>query len=120
LQKFLCVGRGGFGVFEPGEHPGDLAAALVTFDNPNRRRGDLSGRRLFYDKVPISKRSNLWKVRDNEHLRGPCQPCETAPYFDRGASTDSGIHFVEDQRACGLRSSDRNLEGEHDARKFAT
>jgi hypothetical protein len=37
LQKFLCVGRGGFGVFEPGEHPGDLAATLVTFDNPNRR-----------------------------------------------------------------------------------
>jgi hypothetical protein len=70
--------------------------------------------------VPISKRSDLWKVRDNEDLRGACQPRETAPYFDCGASTYSGIHFIEDQRACRLRSSDRNLQGEHDARQFAT
>jgi hypothetical protein len=120
LQKFLSVGRGGFGVFESGEHPGDLAATLVTFDYPHSGRRHLSRRGLLHNHVPISKRGDLWKVRNDKNLGGACQSRQTTPHFNSGPATDTGIDFVKHQRACRLRTGDGNLQGKHDAREFTT
>jgi hypothetical protein len=59
-------------------------------------------------------------MSNNKDLCCSRQPSETAPYLNGGAPTDSGIHFVEHQRASRFRPGNGNFEGKHDARKFAT
>ena len=72
------------------------------------------GRGFNHADVVACEGRHLRKMRDHNHLHVACQHGEPASNLDRSLASNSGVHFIKDERRDRVDLSEHNFNGQHD------
>src|SRR4051812_29277121 len=97
-QEFAGVGLSTAGVLHPPEHPGELADPPLVVQCRHTADGHLAVTGLDHREVTVRIRSDLGEVGDDEHLRAPGEPGQSAADAECRAAAHTGVDLVEDER----------------------
>src|SRR5215472_494315 len=107
------------GVFEPGQHPGQLAHPALVVQPGDTAADHRAVAGLLDDQVGVRERGHLRQVGDHDHLGAARQPGQPAPDLDRGLPAHAGVHLVEHERRHRVGAGEHDLDGEHYPGQFA-
>ena len=101
FEELLGVAKGFLGDALAGKHAADFAGAGVGRQFLDRGDGAAVFGVFFDEIVVIGEAGDLGQVRHADHLVRAGELLETPADGFRGAASDAGVDFVEDQRARG-------------------
>src|SRR5262249_39730708 len=97
LEQSLRVAKSRFRNLLAGQHPRDLAPALLPLEEPPRRNRAPFRPPLLRPEVTIRERRDLRHVRHAQHLVALRELAELLSDDLGDASADAGVHLVENE-----------------------